>query len=173
MIRRMEITKNVSFILLGLAVAGALAYFGQSGQPMIPEDISTYSIVLVGWVVLMFPVGSLIGSYLKGKEPPEYQNPGLEKAGRTIGQLERTIVYIFYLGGSLEGIAFLVVAKSIYRFGDLSKAHSKDPDNNDSEVTFSVSEYIILGSLLSYTMAIVGGIIIKLLMAHFGLGISI
>lgn len=122
---------------------------------------------------MLFPVGELIGHYLKRREPVEYQRPGLEEAGKIIGHLERTIILIFYLGGSLEGIAFLVVAKSIYRFGDLRRGHNeKDQDGNEEEVTFSISEYIILGSLLSYTLAMIVSVIIDLVLHHLGLDLT-
>lgn len=136
-----------------------------------PDQYYAYVVILVGWLIIISPVGELIGNYLKRREPAEYQSPGLEKAGKIIGQLERTIILVFYLGGSLEGIAFLVVAKSIYRFGDLKKGYEKSENSEDGEVTFSISEYIILGSLLSYTAAIIGGILINLLLSHLGLSL--
>lgn len=129
--------------------------------------------VFVGWLILIFPVGELIGSYLEGRQPSNYEGTGVERAGKFIGRLERTIILIFYLAGSLEGIAFLVLAKSIYRFGDLRKGHEKT-DNEDFKGgdAFSISEYIILGSLFSYTAAIVVGVVIDLILKNLGLGFA-
>jgi len=126
-------------------------------------------IILTIWWILMFPVGQIMGTFLKGYyEPASYRESGLEKAGKLIGQLERTMVLIFYIGNSLEGIAFLVVAKSILRFSDLQQGHEErnSPRKNDDldNQGFAISEYIILGSFLSYTVAIVAGITIDFIL---------
>jgi hypothetical protein len=163
-----ETSKTVGIILLGVILAGVVGWIRRQGLISSPGQYYTYVVVLTGWLVITFPVGELIGQYLKRKEPAAYRGPGLVKAGKVIGRLERTIILIFFLGGSLEGIAFLVVAKSIYRFGDLRKG-SKDGDGRSEEVTFSVSEYIILGSLLSITVALLGGLITQLVLRGFGL----
>jgi len=163
-----EGAKLVGLIVLGLVLAGALRWIGGYDFVNVVEAHYTYIIVFVVWLILLFPVGEVIGYYLKKREPEEYRGPGLEEAGRVIGRLERTIILIFYLGGSLAGVGFLVVAKSIYRFGDLKKGYEKKTGNGE-EVTFSISEYIILGSLLSYTAAMIGGIVIELLVVNLGL----
>jgi hypothetical protein len=140
-----------------------------------------YLLVATVWWLLMFPAGRILGLFLEAYyEPENYKDSGLEKAGKLIGQTERTLVLIFYLGNSLNGIAFLIIAKSILRFGDLQKGHEDDDQNNKNENGsndkesenengddnehdgFSISEYIILGSLLSITLAIIGGVLIDL-----------
>lgn len=145
-----------------------------------------YVVVATIWWILMFPVGQLMGTFLKGYyEPKSYRGSGLERAGKLIGQLERTLVLIFYLGNSLSGIAFLVVAKSILRFSDLQEGHKEknDSSENDKEGEgeeendeedenrgFAISEYIILGSFLSYTLAVLAGISVDLILKlqHYG-----
>lgn len=69
---------------------------------------------------------------------------GLKDAGKYIGMLERLFVFLFVLTNFWEGIGFLLAAKSIFRFGDLK-------DNNDVKLT----EYILIGTLLSFGSAIV------------------
>lgn len=167
-----EIAKILGLIFFGLILSGVVGWAWRSGLVSNVDQYYTYVVVLVGWSIIIFPGGELIGHYLKQREPKEYQSPGLDRAGKVIGQLERTIILVFLLGGSLEGIAFLVVAKSIYRFGDLKKGSEKNGDSNEGEATFSISEYIILGSLLSYTSAILGGIVINLVLSHLGLNPS-
>ena len=162
-----ETSKTAGIILLGLILAGLVGWIRRHGLIDSPGQYYTYVVVLTGWLVITFPVGELIGQYLKHKEPAAYRGPGLVKAGKVIGRLERTIILIFFLGGSLEGVAFLVVAKSIYRFGDLRKGTGAGGGNE--EVTFSISEYIILGSLLSITAALLGGLITQLVLRSFGL----
>lgn len=74
----------------------------------------------------------------------------MEKAGFWIGCLERIFVYSFLLTGYTEAIALLVAAKSIFRFGEI-----KDPGKRKE------TEYILIGSLLSFGLAMVTGYIIR------------
>mgnify|MGYP000267583418 CR=1 FL=1 len=163
----METLKTAGLILVGLILAGIVGWVRRHGLIGSPGQYYTYVVVLTCWLVVTFPAGELIGQYLKRKEPAAYRGPGLVRAGKVIGRLERTIILIFFLGGSLEGVAFLVVAKSIYRFGDLRKG--TEAGERNEEVTFSISEYIILGSLLSITVALLGGLITEIVLEHFGL----
>ena len=47
---------------------------------------------------------------------------GLKNGGKVIGQLERSLIFLFILMGQLSGIGFLIAAKSVFRFGEV-----KDP----------------------------------------------
>jgi len=70
-------------------------------------------------------------------------NRGLTHAGRMIGQLERFLVFLLVMTNNFSAIGFLIAAKSIFRFGEL-----KDSSNRME------SEYIIIGTLLSFSFAI-------------------
>ena len=59
--------------------------------------------------------------------------------GRIIGQLERFLIYLFVLSGQPTGVGFLVAAKSVFRFGELSEHHNR-----------LEAEYITIGTLLSF-----------------------
>ena len=61
------------------------------------------------------------------------------------------LAYSFILGGHLEAIGFLVAAKSVFRFGEI-----KDPQNREE------AEYILIGTLLSFVIAITVGYVIKI-----------
>jgi hypothetical protein len=63
---------------------------------------------------------------------------GIAEGGRIIGYLERGLITLFVLVGYPAGIGFLVAAKSIFRFGELT----------DSSRRWQ-AEYIIIGTLLS------------------------
>lgn len=63
-----------------------------------------------------------------------------------IGYLERVLIMTFMLVGCMEGIGFLLAAKSIFRFGELTKA---------KEV--KITEYVMIGTLSSFTIAILLG----------------
>ncbi|MCS4433163.1 DUF3307 domain-containing protein [Aquiflexum gelatinilyticum] len=67
----------------------------------------------------------------------------LPNAGKYIGILERLLVFVFILTDHWEGVGFLIAAKSVFRFGDLKE--SKDR---------KLTEYILIGTLLSFAMAI-------------------
>ena len=57
------------------------------------------------------------------------------------------------LVGCMEGIEFLLAAKSVFRFGELAKA---------KEV--KITEYVLIGTLSSFTIAIlIGAVALKVL----------
>lgn len=66
---------------------------------------------------------------------------GLPGGGRTIGYLERLLIFVLILSGQFGAIGFLVAAKSILRFGTIS---------GDRKAT----EYVIIGTLASFGWAI-------------------
>jgi hypothetical protein len=68
-----------------------------------------------------------------------------------IGILERILILIFILVGQFAAIGFLIAAKSIFRFNDTRE------DGNIK------AEYFLLGTLVSFTLAIVIGLLIKYL----------
>lgn len=72
----------------------------------------------------------------------------LSSAGKYIGILERIFVFTFVVTGNWEGIGFLLAAKSVFRFGDLKE--SKDR---------KLTEYILIGTLLSFGIAITTGMV--------------
>ena len=71
------------------------------------------------------------------------EDESLNNAGTYIGILERLLVYIFIITNHWEGVGFLIAAKSIFRFSDLTQ--SKDR---------KLTEYILIGTLLSFGIAI-------------------
>ncbi|WP_298147556.1 DUF3307 domain-containing protein [Flavobacterium sp.] len=80
--------------------------------------------------------------------PYEAPKTGLAEAGFYIGILERLLIFIFITCNLWEGVGFLLAAKSIFRFGDLR-------ENKEIKLT----EYILIGTLLSFTLAIVTALI--------------
>lgn len=74
----------------------------------------------------------------------------LQNAGKIIGILERLFVFTFILTNHWEAIGFLIAAKSVFRFGDLKE--SKD---------LKLTEYVLIGTLLSFGIAIAAGLLIK------------
>ena len=79
----------------------------------------------------------------------------LSNAGKYIGILERIFVFTFVVTGNWEGIGFLLAAKSVFRFGDLKE--SKDR---------KLTEYILIGTLLSFGLAIAAGVLVIKFIEH-------
>lgn len=85
-------------------------------------------------------------------ESKKENDDSLAKAGRYIGILERLFVFVFVVTNHWEAIAFLLAAKSVFRFGDLTS--SKDR---------KLTEYILIGTLLSFGFAILIGVLYRYL----------
>ncbi|MFQ3212651.1 MAG: hypothetical protein ACI9XJ_001902 [Marivirga sp.] len=81
----------------------------------------------------------------------------LPKAGYYIGMLERLFVFTFIILNQWEAIGLLIAAKSVFRFGDLSKAKDR-----------KLTEYILIGTLLSFGLAICIGLAYSYLL-NYGL----
>lgn len=80
------------------------------------------------------------------------QENGLFKAGAWIGVLERLLILTFIISNHWEAVGFLLAAKSVFRFGDL---------RNSKEV--HLTEYILIGTLMSFGFAIMAGILVNYL----------
>lgn len=75
---------------------------------------------------------------------PDQEDQSLANAGKFIGILERLMVFVFIVSNHWEAVGFLLAAKSVFRFGDLKEAGSR-----------KLTEYILIGTLLSFGIAIV------------------
>ena len=75
-------------------------------------------------------------------------NESLKDAGKYIGILERLLVFIFIITDHWEAVGFLITAKSVFRFGDLKESKHR-----------KLTEYILIGTLISFGIAIIIGII--------------
>lgn len=74
-------------------------------------------------------------------------NESLEDAGKYIGILERVLVFVFVILNHWEAVGFLITAKSVFRFGDLTEAKER-----------KLTEYILIGTLISFGIAIFTGL---------------
>lgn len=90
--------------------------------------------------------------FLKWSKSLKKLNKGsLRNAGKYIGICERVLLVIFILTNFYEGIGYLLAAKSIFRFGDLTNAKEK-----------KLTEYIVLGTFVSFILGIMIGFGLKL-----------
>ncbi len=70
-------------------------------------------------------------------------NESLKDAGNYIGILERLLVFTFIAIGQWSAVGFLITAKSVFRFGDLTSTKER-----------KLTEYILIGTLFSFGISI-------------------
>lgn len=118
------------------------------------EKIWIYAIALLFiTVVSAIVMRELMSTWSKALNDSNEES--LNNAGKYIGMLERLFVFVFVLIGKWEGIGFLLAAKSVFRFGDLKE--SKDR---------ILTEYILIGTLLSFGIAIAVGLLVNKLLKY-------
>ncbi|REC40822.1 MULTISPECIES: DUF3307 domain-containing protein [Chryseobacterium] len=111
--------------------------------------------IIMAALFLTTPASIFIKILLSSWTPvPETQNniqtESLSSAGKYIGILERLLVFTFIVVNHWEGVGFMVAAKSVFRFSDLAQAKQR-----------KLTEYVLIGTLLSFGMAVLTGILIK------------
>jgi hypothetical protein len=98
------------------------------------------------------PSSIIIRNIISFWQPGEDNDNKMIVAGIWIGMIERIFVVTFIIIGYWEGVGFLLGAKSVFRFKDMKRMEGNHQ-----------SEYILLGTLLSFGFAIAGGIILKMI----------
>lgn len=113
--------------------------------------------LLLGILVCVKPSNIIIKEMFKvanvkvNKGSDDDNAEDLPNAGKLIGIVERLLSFVFVLLGQYEAVGFIMAAKSLLRFAEGDKAKS---------------EYVLIGTLLSFSMAIFVGVAIKL---YYGL----
>ncbi len=111
--------------------------------------------IALAYLVVLWPFGRLINVLTMPfrQQLDDATSRGLESAGLWIGCLERVFLLSFILFDYLPGAALLLGLKSLFRFGEI-----RDSKNRKE------TEYILIGTMLSFGFAVVVGVIIKFLM---------
>lgn len=104
-------------------------------------------LICVGYVIMWG--GTHFVRRLLEKAPPIKTEPTEYNVGMIIGNLERILIYTLVLVGQYAVIGLVLAAKSIARFEELKKR--------------DFAEYYLIGTLMSYLIAIGVGITVKLL----------
>ncbi|SPF80465.1 DUF3307 domain-containing protein [Pseudoprimorskyibacter insulae] len=108
--------------------------------PQIAHKALTTAVTLAGLVVAIraggFAISRLLAPYSGHWTRNRVLSGGLREAGALIGQLERGLVFVLILVGHPTGVAFLIAAKSVLRFGE---------SRNDRRM----AEYVLIGTLAS------------------------
>ncbi len=109
-------------------------------------------ITALGYAFVIWPTGYLTGVFTAPwRESIQTKNTlGLQNAGLWIGRLERVLIITAILVDQFALIGFLVAAKSILRFADIQT------NKNRQE-----AEYVLVGTLFSFTAAIMVGLLTK------------
>jgi hypothetical protein len=108
---------------------------------------TTHTLVLALALILLTSVASIVMKTIMSQWEVEGTNESLENAGKYIGILERLFVFGFIALNQWQVIGLLIAAKSVFRFGDLTKARDR-----------KLTEYILIGTLLSFGIAILIGL---------------
>ena len=155
---------NITFFIdqiLHLTTIYLITHLYWTQNPCTPEYINYFSIehivTVIGFLLCFKPANvairvclSSFSQYNKYIMPILSDNKtDLEKAGRWIGSMERLLTYIMILVGQYTAIGFIIAAKSILRY------------NNDKDSC--KTEYVLIGTLLSFSIAILIGVCVTLL----------
>ena len=139
-----QILHIVSTFLIWAAFTEVSIDFGEILQS--PRILSLITLILF----LTQPTSIILSNLLKkwSDSIPSQPDQSLQDAGKYIGILERLFVFSFIVTGHWEAVGFLLAAKSVFRFGDLRKSKER-----------KLTEYILIGTLLSFGIAMVSGLI--------------
>ncbi len=108
---------------------------------------------IIAYLLCLGPANVLIKLLLKTQDliPTKSENEdSLLRAGRFIGNIERLITITLVFNNQYEAIGLFIAAKSLIRIKDGDKA---------------TSEYVLVGTLLSFGIAIVIGLIVRKILA--------
>lgn len=111
---------------------------------LLPINNYKISLLFLGYILVTTPFGYLIGHITKKMHKTKEET---HKNGLYIGIFERIIILTFMLLAEYSAIGFLITGKSIIRFS---------AKNEDLK-----SEYVLLGTMISYGVTIICGIIIR------------
>jgi len=152
-----KINSRYLFVLDQIAhLAVILGLSGYYYPEMLMLDFQLSNAVLflsLSVLLLSYGVAVLIKIIMsKWALPEDSDQDSLSKAGKYIGMLERLFVFSFVIMEQWQAIGFLIAAKSVFRFGDLSRAKDR-----------KLTEYILIGTLLSFGFAILIGFLYKII----------
>lgn len=108
-------------------------------------------ILITAFIFLTRPCGILIGKLTQKWRAQIPDADSLGNAGKWIGVIERIIILILVLNHQYASVGLLITAKSLLRFNEPNRQEVK-------------TEYLLIGTLISFSIAIVTGIVALQLM---------
>jgi hypothetical protein len=161
---RNYLKKYLFFIdqFLHLCIIVCVCYFYlENPMQCIENNIDRYAYILLALIICGKPANVFIKKFLESNKIEIKKNrggnenivireeeEGLLHAGRIIGILERVISFILIIFNQFAAVGFLIAAKSILRFKETERAET---------------EYLLIGSLLSFGTAIVSGLLFQII----------
>ncbi|MBA6157038.1 DUF3307 domain-containing protein [Tenacibaculum sp. S7007] len=153
-------TKRILFFVdqaLHLLFIGFAFLLYESAAFNFSEVMNQQNLLLIACLIFVTYTSSIIINTIISKWNPvkekKSEEQSLANAGKYIGFLERLLIFVFIAINQWAGVGFLLAAKSIFRFGDLTA--SKDR---------KLTEYVLIGTLLSFGLAILTGLVYS----HYG-----
>jgi len=106
-------------------------------------------LIIAGYIICTKPANTIIKEVIMAFDISVNNgvNDDLPNAGKLIGIIERFLVLTFIILNQFDAVGFLIAAKSILRFKD---------DNTLK------TEYVIIGTMLSFGIAIASGLLINI-----------
>jgi len=145
-----QVIHILSLFIIWALVYGQLDEFLNSVSNLIQNN--TFWWLLLGYLFILNPTAIIINlATKKWQKELKDKEESLDNAGKWIGILERVLSLTFILFNQFAAIGFLIAAKSIFRFGDLTNGKER-----------KLTEYILIGTLLSFAITIIIGVLIKL-----------
>ncbi len=112
------------------------------------NNIGYAVLAVIGGYLVSYWCGYLV-RFLLRKHEKDIKISGLRGAGFAIGVIERILVLTFILLNQYTAITIIFAGKSIARFNELKNR--------------TVAEYYLLGTLISITLALIIGVVVKML----------
>jgi hypothetical protein len=103
-------------------------------------------ILITAFIFLTQPCAILIGQLTRKWRVQIPEADSLGDAGKWIGIIERIIILVLVLNHQYATVGLLITAKSLLRFNEPNRQEVK-------------TEYLLIGTLISFSMAIVTGIV--------------
>lgn len=105
--------------------------------------------ILTGVIFVTLPAAILIAQLTKKWREKINDAETLANAGKWIGIIERIIILILVIKNEYSSIGLLIAAKSIIRFNEKDRPEVK-------------TEYLVIGTLISFILAMLTGLLIKM-----------
>ncbi|MAP80882.1 MAG: hypothetical protein CL526_07315 [Aequorivita sp.] len=148
-----QLKRYIFFIdqAIHLAIITVVVFLFSQWKELNPTIIITlnfkYLLIIAGYLLCLKPANIFIREVFKATEIQVSSDNEMPNAGKVIGVLERILTLTLIIVSQYSAVGFLIAAKSILRYG-----------NNETLKT----EYVLIGTLLSFGIAVIVGIVINL-----------
>ena len=117
------------------------------------DSLLDIPILIAGYALATIGAGWVVGWVVPepGRKPPRLPVRGRMTVPMLIGWFERFLIVTFLLIGDTAAIGFIAIAKTILRFGE-------SRDDRD------FAEYVLCGTLVSFSAALLLGLLLKWLL---------